>query len=198
VSLRIEPGEVVAVTGPSGCGKSTLLSVLLGFIAPESGAVRVGDRGLAELDPDAWRERVSWLPQRPHIFAASIGDNIRLGRPDATDDQVWGAAVAAGLAPVLALRPHGLRTMVGEGGVGVSAGERQRVALARVFLRDARLVLLDEPTANLDGATEAEVVEAIRALSRDATVIVVAHRPALVALADRVVDLSPVALAAAA
>jgi ATP-binding cassette subfamily C protein CydD len=198
VSLRIEPGEVVAVTGPSGCGKSTLLSVLLGFIAPESGAVRVGDRGLADLDPDAWRERVSWLPQRPHIFAASIGDNIRLGRPDATDDQVWGAAVAAGLAPVLPRRPQGLRTMVGEGGVGVSAGERQRVALARVLLRDAPLVLLDEPTANLDSTTEAEVVEAIRALSRDATVIVVAHRPALVALADRVVDLSPVALAAAA
>jgi thiol reductant ABC exporter CydD subunit len=198
VSMRIEPGEVVAVTGPSGCGKSTLLTVLLGFVAPASGTVRVGDRSLGELDPDAWRAKVSWLPQRPHIFAASIGENIRLGRYDATEDQVWRAAVAAGLAPVLGRRPDGLQTMVGEGGVGISAGERQRMALARVFLRQAPLVLLDEPTANLDGATEAEVVEAIRALSRAATVIVVAHRPALVALSDRVVDLSPDSVAVAA
>jgi ABC-type transport system involved in cytochrome bd biosynthesis fused ATPase/permease subunit len=131
--------------------KSTLLSVVVGFIAPAPGAVRVGDRSLADLDPDACRDWSRGCPSRPHIFAASIGDNIRLGRPDAADDQVWGAAVAAGLAPVLARRPHGMRTMVGEGGVGVSSGERQRVAPACVFLRHAPLVLLDEPTANLDG-----------------------------------------------
>ncbi len=196
VSLRVDPGEIIAVTGPSGAGKSTLLSVLLGFVAPSSGSVRIGDAELADLDPGAWRERVSWLPQRPHLFATSLRENIALGRRDATDAEIWEAVAAAGLRDVVARRPAGLDTVVGEGGVGLSAGERQRVALARAFLHDAPLVLLDEPTANLDGATEEEVLVAIRRLIRGRTVILVAHRPALVALADRVVDLGPVALAA--
>ena len=196
VSLRVDPGEVLALTGPSGAGKSTLLSVLLGFVAPTAGSVRIGDSELSELDPAAWRERVSWLPQRPHLFATSLRENIALGRTDATDAELWAAVTAAGLRDVVARRPGGLDTVVGEGGVGLSAGERQRVALARAFLHDAPLVLLDEPTANLDGATEEEVLMAIRRLIRGRTVILVAHRPALVALADRVVDLGSVALAA--
>ena len=196
VSLRVEPGEVVALTGPSGAGKSTLLSVLLAFVAPSAGSVRIGDSELSDLDPRAWRERVSWLPQRPHLFATSLRENIALGRPDATEEELWAAVTAAGLRDVVARRPEGLDTVLGEGGVGLSAGERQRVALARAFLHDAPLVLLDEPTANLDGATEEEVLMAIRRLMRGRTVILVAHRPALVALADRVVDLGPVALAA--
>jgi thiol reductant ABC exporter CydD subunit len=196
VSLRVEPGEVVAVIGPSGAGKSTLLSVLLGFVAPSAGSVRIGDSELSDLDPRAWRERVSWLPQRPHLFATSLRENIGLGHPDATEEEVWAAVTAAGLRDVVAGRPEGLDTVLREGGVGLSAGERQRVALARAFLHDAPLVLLDEPTANLDGATEEEVLMAIQRLMRGRTVILVAHRPALVALADRVVDLSPVAVAA--
>ena len=127
------------------------------------------------------------MPQRPHLFAASIGENIRLGRPDAADEQVWQAAVAAGLREVVAGRPEGLDTMLGERGVGLSAGERQRVALARAFLRDAPLLLLDEPTANLDGETEEQVLAAVRRLIVGRTVVLVAHRPALSALADRVV-----------
>jgi ABC-type transport system involved in cytochrome bd biosynthesis fused ATPase/permease subunit len=196
LSLRVEPGEVVAITGASGCGKSTLLSVLLGFVAPCGGVVRIGEFTLDDLDLDAWRQRVAWLPQRPHIFAASMAENIRLGRPSATDDEVRAAATAAGLAPVLARRPDGLATMLGERGAGISAGERQRMALARAFLRDCPLLLLDEPTANLDGATEGEVVEAIHRLTEGRTAVLVAHRPALGAIADRIVDLTGVAVAA--
>jgi thiol reductant ABC exporter CydD subunit len=189
VSLAVEPQEVLAITGPSGCGKSTLLAVLLGFLAPQGGVVRVGEHDLADLDPDAWRDHVTWMPQRPHLFAASIGDNIRLGRPEATISQVTDAVRAAGLGAVVAARPGGLDTMLGDRGAGLSVGERQRVALARAFLRDSPLLLLDEPTANLDGATEDDVLAALHRLVRGRTVILVAHRPALVEMADRVLEL---------
>jgi thiol reductant ABC exporter CydD subunit len=189
-TMRIEPGEVVALTGPSGCGKSTLLAILLGLIQPDSGTVSVGDVDIASLDPDAWRSRLAWVPQHPHLFAASIADNVRLGRRDAGPEDVVEAVSAAGLAGLISRLPEGLDTRIGEGGAGLSAGERQRVALARAFLRDAPLLLLDEPTANLDGQTEAEIVEAVRRLGQDRTVVMVAHRPALIALADRVVDVS--------
>jgi thiol reductant ABC exporter CydD subunit len=189
ISLVVEPGEVVALTGPSGCGKSTVLAVLLGFVAPQAGSVQLGGVDLASLDPEAWRARVAWMPQRPHLFAASIAENIRLGRPDATNDQVWEAVAAAGLREVVEAKPGGLDAMLGDRGAGLSVGERQRVALARAVLRDAPVLLLDEPTANLDGATEQEVLEALRRLVRGRTVILVAHRPALVELADRVLRL---------
>ena len=185
--LEVAPGEIVALTGPSGCGKSTLLSVLLGFVVPTSGTVRVGTVDLAEVDPEAWRRRVAWVPQRPYLFASSIDANIRLGRPSATAAEVDAAVAAAGLDPVVAGLPAGLATVLGERGVGLSAGERQRVALARAFLRDAPLLLLDEPTASLDGDVEAEVLAAVRRLAAGRTVLLVAHRPALAALADRVV-----------
>jgi ATP-binding cassette, subfamily C, bacterial CydCD len=192
ISLRVDPGEIVALTGPSGCGKSTLLGVLLGFVAPTGGSVRIGDTSLSDLDPDAWRDQLAWLPQRPRLFAGSIAENIALGRRNASDEQLWPAVSAAGLREIVEARPGGLHASIGEGGSRLSAGERQRIALARLFLRDAPLLLLDEPTANLDGATEAEVLDAVRRLVRDRTVIVVAHRPALIAVADRVVDLGRV------
>ena len=118
VSLRVAPGEVLAVTGASGSGKSTLLGVLLGFVEPAGGSVKIGASELADLDPDAWRERVSWLPQRPHLFAASIGENIRLARPEATDAEVRRAAAAAGLESVVGARPDGIDATVGERGIG--------------------------------------------------------------------------------
>ena len=166
VSLRIHAGEVLALVGPSGCGKSTLLGVLLGLVAPERGTVRVGeDLDLAELDIGAWRERLAWVPQRPHLFKASIAQNVRLGRPEATTEQVSAAIDAAGLTGVVDRLPEGLDTVLGERGAGLSAGERQRVALARAFLRDTPLLLLDEPTANLDGETEREIVRTIARLA---------------------------------
>ena len=188
-SFEVAPGELVALTGPSGCGKSTLLAILLGLIRPDSGTVAVGGVDLAALDPDAWRSRLAWVPQHPHVFAATIADNIRLGRGDAHPEDLVEAVSAAGLSGLIGRLSEGLDTRIGEGGAGISAGERQRIGLARAFLRDAPLLLLDEPTANLDGETEAEIVEAVRRLGRGRTVVMVAHRPALVALADRVIDL---------
>jgi thiol reductant ABC exporter CydD subunit len=191
ISLSVNEGEVLALVGPSGCGKSTLLSVLLGLVTPQLGWVRVGGVDLAELDLDAWRSRLAWVPQRPHLFKASIAQNVRLGRSDASTDQVSSAIEAAGLTNAVRDLPDGLDTVLGDRGAGLSAGERQRVALARAFLRDAPLLLLDEPTANLDGETEREVVEAIRRLASGRTVVLVAHRPALIAVADRVLSLAP-------
>jgi thiol reductant ABC exporter CydD subunit len=189
LSLTVEPGEVLAITGASGCGKSTFLGVLLGLIAPSSGSVRIGEVALAELEPAAWRAQLAWVAQRPHLFATSIAENIRLGRAGASRREVLHAAAAAGLADVLERRPRGLEATLGDRGAGLSAGERQRIALARAFLRDAPLLLLDEPTANLDGATEERVLQAVRELLPGRTTVLVAHRPALVALADRVFEL---------
>ena len=187
---------MLALVGPSGCGKSTLLSVLLGLLEPEAGSVRIGDVELAELDLEAWRAQLSWVPQRPHLFACSIAQNVRLARSEASDEEVWAALSAAGLAETVRELPAGLQTVLGDRGAGLSAGERQRLALARAFLRDTPLLLLDEPTANLDGQTERAVVEAVRRLSRGRTVVLVAHRPALIDLADRVLALEPVGVAA--
>jgi thiol reductant ABC exporter CydD subunit len=189
VSLIVEPGETVAVTGPSGCGKSTLLSVLLGLRAPSSGAVLLGGVDAQQLDFDDWRGHLAWLPQRPHLFARTLEENVRLGRPGATEADVSAAITAAGLEPVVSRLPLGLATRLGEGGTGLSAGERQRVALARVLLRGSPLLLLDEPTANLDAETEAELLATLPRLIAGRTTLIAAHRPALIALADRMVVL---------
>ncbi len=196
VSLTVQAGETLALVGPSGCGKSTLLSVLLGLVTPQSGSVRIGGVELSDLDLEAWRARLAWVPQRPHLFKATIAQNVRLARSGASAEEVWAAVCEAGLTDTILKLPDGLDTVLGDHGAGLSAGERQRIALARAFLRDAPLLLLDEPTASLDGRTEQDVVEAIRRLSRGRTVVLVAHRPALIAVADRVLALAPVEVAA--
>ncbi|MFD3646469.1 thiol reductant ABC exporter subunit CydD [Streptomyces cyaneofuscatus] len=190
-SLTVEPGETVALVGPSGVGKSTLLNVVLGFALPDEGRVRVGGRDLAELDPERWRSRIAWVPQRPHLFAGTIAENVRLARPDADDEAVVAALQDAGAYDFVAELPDGERTLLGEDGAGLSAGQRQRLALARAFLADRPLLLLDEPTASLDGETEAGIVEAVRRLAAGRTVLLVVHRPALLVVADRVVTLEP-------
>ncbi|PXX58676.1 ATP-binding cassette subfamily C protein CydD [Nocardia tenerifensis] len=187
VSLRVRPGERVGLVGPSGAGKSTLLSVLLGFTRPESGKVLVGDEDLAELSMDAWRERIAWIPQRPHLFAASVADNIRLGRPAASHTQVRAAAYAAAADEFITALPDGYDTVLGERGAGLSAGQRQRIAIARAFLRDAPILLLDEPTAHLDPESESAVVAASARLMVGRTALIVAHRPALLEHVDRVI-----------
>ncbi|MFJ8802286.1 thiol reductant ABC exporter subunit CydD [Streptomyces sp. NPDC102487] len=189
VSFTVAPGETVALVGPSGVGKSTLLNVLLGFVEPTAGRVRAGGVDLSAADLTEWRSRIAWVPQRPHLYAGSIAENVRLARPDADDVAVRGALVDAGAAGFVDALPDGVDTLLGEDGAGLSAGQRQRLALARAFLADRPLLLLDEPTASLDGATEAEVVETVRRLAVGRTVLLVVHRPALLVVADRVIRL---------
>ncbi|MGW2627182.1 thiol reductant ABC exporter subunit CydD [Micromonospora taraxaci] len=186
VTLTIRAGERIAVIGPSGAGKSTLLGLLLGFVTPTSGRITVGGVDLATADPDAWRRQLAWVPQRAHLFAASLADNIRLGAPGTPPDALATAVRDAALDDVVAGLPDGLDTLLGERGHGLSSGQRQRVALARAFLRDAPVVLLDEPTARLDTAAEAVVLDATRRLVAGRTALLVAHRPALLADADRI------------
>jgi len=190
LSARIRPGEIVALVGPSGCGKSTALNVLLGFATPDAGRVTVGGVDLATVDPAAWRARIAWVPQRPHLFAGTVRDNIALGADATSDRRVAVAARQAGAAEFIR-GSGGYDAVLGDDGAGLSAGQRQRIALARAFLRDAPVVLLDEPTANLDADTADEIMAAIRRLAHGRTVIMAAHRPELIALADRVIDLTP-------
>nr|WP_202458404.1 thiol reductant ABC exporter subunit CydD [Streptomyces sp. SID5464] len=190
VSFTVEPGETVALVGPSGAGKSTLLHVLLGFVPPAEGRVRVGGADLADVDLEQWRSRIAWVPQRPHLYAGTIAENVRLARPEADDDAVRRALRDAGALEFVEALPEGADTVLGEDGAGLSAGQRQRLALARAFLADRPVLLLDEPTAALDGATEAEVVAAVRRLAAGRTVLLVVHRPALLGVADRVVRLA--------
>ncbi|MFJ1731412.1 thiol reductant ABC exporter subunit CydD [Streptomyces sp. NPDC088254] len=192
VSFTAGPGETVALVGASGAGKSTLLHALLGFVQPTEGRIRVGGTDLADIDLEQWRSRIAWVPQHPHLYAGTIAENVRLARPDADDAAVRRALADAGALEFVDALPEGERTVLGEAGSGLSAGQRQRLALARAFLADRPVLLLDEPTAALDGQTEAEVVTAVRRLAAGRTVLLVVHRPALMALADRVVRLDAV------
>ncbi len=189
VSFTVQPGETVALVGPSGAGKSTLLNALLGFVHPAGGRVRIGGADLTSLDLAQWHARVAWVPQHPHLYAGTIAENVRLARPDADDTAVQRALRDAGALEFVDALPEGAGTVLGEDGAGLSAGQRQRLALARAFLADRPVLLLDEPTAALDGATEAEVVAAVRRLAEGRTVLLVVHRPALLEVADRVVRL---------
>ncbi len=201
VAFELNQGTVTALVGPSGAGKSTVLATLMSFVSPARGAISIRPSGgpptwLADLDPAAWRMQVSYLPQAPYLGSGRLVDVARLGTPEASDTEVLQALATAGLdlaSPSgLAALPEGLATVLGEGGVGLSAGQQRRVALARILLQDRPLVLLDEPTAALDAHSEDAVVAAVRALrSRGRTVLVVAHRPALAALADVVIRLDP-------
>ncbi|GAA3691629.1 hypothetical protein GCM10022224_066500 [Nonomuraea antimicrobica] len=187
VSLTIGPRERVALVGESGGGKSTLLHLILGFVRPSAGRVLVDGVDLRELDLTGWRARLAFVAQRPHLFATSVADNIRLGAPEASMEEVRRAAEAAHADFVAAL-PQGFGTVVGERGTNFSAGQRQRIALARAFCRPgASVLLLDEPTARLDGRSEAAVVSATEELTQGRTAVIVAHRPAMIELADRVI-----------
>jgi ATP-binding cassette subfamily C protein CydCD len=187
-ALRFAAGEVVALAGSSGSGKSTLIGVLLGFVTPDAGRVVIeeatGERRLDQLDLREWRARVAWVPQDPVLQHGTVESNIRLGQPGAHREAVELAARRAALHEVELGRP------VGEGGSGLSAGQRRRVAVARALLTERPVLLLDEPTAGLDAATEAQVLASIRALAgAGRLVLMVAHRPAVLAAADRVVTL---------
>jgi thiol reductant ABC exporter CydD subunit len=189
VDLTLEPNRTTALVGPSGAGKSTLASLVLRLADPTAGRVTCGGVDLRDAEPEAWWARVAWVPQRARIFAGTVADNVRLAAPDASDRAVREALAAAGALAVVDGLPDGIETVVGEGGRRLSAGEAQRIALARAFVRDASLVVLDEPTAHLDPATAREVSEAIAALCRGRTALIITHDPALAELADRIVEL---------
>ena len=189
VDLELRPGETVALVGASGSGKSTIASLLLGLVEPHEGRVTVDGVELAHGNRSAWRRSLAWVPQQPTLFHGSVADNIRLGDPLADDDRVAAAARRAGADDFIRTLPDGYGTIVGDGGRPVSAGERQRIALARAFLRNASFVILDEPTANLDPENAAAVSEAIERLGDSRTLLVIAHRPELVKRADRTIRL---------
>jgi thiol reductant ABC exporter CydD subunit len=189
LDLTLAPCETVALVGASGCGKSTLAKLLLRLADPDAGSVTCAGVDLRAVDPRAWRQRVAWLPQRPTIFAASVADNVRLAEPGASDDAVCAALAAANALDVVAGLPDGLATRIGDGGRALSAGQAQRIALARAFLRDASLVVLDEPTAHLDADSERAVADACERLAHDRTTLLIVHRPELARGADRVVEL---------
>jgi thiol reductant ABC exporter CydD subunit len=189
VDVQLAPGETVALVGPTGSGKSTIGSLLLRLADPTSGRLLAGNVDLAACDAAAWREQIAWVPQRPTLFRGTVADNIRLGRPWAEDGEMRRAAALAGADGFVTDLPDGYETVVGDGARPLSAGEVQRLALARAFLRDAPLVILDEPTANLDPVSAELVGDAVDRLRGGRSVLLIVHRPELARRADRIVTL---------
>ena len=189
VSLTVRPGDHIALTGPSGAGKTSLLALLLRFAEPSGGTIDVGDADLAAIPASAWLAQIAWVPQHPYLFTGSAAANIALGQPAAGREAIARAARLAGAADFIEALPDGYDTHLGERGLRLSAGQRQQIALARAFLRDAPLLLLDEPTAHLDPVSAGQVRRAVRTLMAGRTVIEVTHRGDLAAGAGRVVAL---------
>ncbi len=186
VSMQIEPGQTVAIVGPSGAGKSTVIQLLLRFYDPQSGVIRIDGVDLQAMARSDFRKAIAMVPQDPVIFADTARENIRFGRPEATDAEVEEAARAAAAHEFLAALPKGYDTYVGERGVMLSGGQKQRIAIARAILRDAPILLLDEATSALDAESERLVQHAVEALSEGRTTLIVAHRLATVKKADRI------------
>ncbi len=189
VDLLLEPAETVVLVGASGGGKSTLLWLLLRLGEPDAGRIACGGVDLRQVDPKDWRRQIAWVPQHPTLFAGTIEENVRLAAPGASPESVLLAAEDAGLLEVTLGFPDGMATRIGEGGRRLSAGQAQRVGLARAFLRQAPLLLLDEPTAHLDAASEIELATTIRRRAADRTALIVSHRPEVARIGDRVVEL---------
>jgi thiol reductant ABC exporter CydD subunit len=196
VDLELAAGEAVALVGPSGAGKSTIASLLLGLAEPTDGRVLVDRLDIAALDPRAWRRQLAWLPQRPSLLRGTVAENIALGEPHAGLERIRAAASLAGADDFVRSLPDGYGTVVGEGGRPLSAGQARRLALARVFLRDAPLVVLDEPTAHLDRESAERVAAAIESRRGRCTMLLISHRLELAARCDRIVGIEDGRLAA--
>lgn len=186
-SLKVSPGETVAVVGPSGAGKSTLFQLAQRFYDPQGGSVRIDGVALPSADPADIRQRMALVPQDTVLFAASARDNLRYGKWDASDEEIWAAARAANAEKFLLELPDGLDSFMGEAGTRLSGGQRQRVAIARALLRETPILLLDEATSALDAESEKLVQDALERLMRDRTTIVIAHRLATIRSADRII-----------
>ena len=189
IGLDLAPGRRVAVTGPSGAGKSTLAAVLFRFRDPDAGTVTLGGVDVTALDPDETRRVVSGVPQDPHVFSATVRDNLRYGRPDATDDELWDVLRRVRLAGAVAALPEGLATEVGTHGARLSGGMHRRLALARALLADPAVLVLDEPTAHLDPDTRDAVLDDVLAATAGRTVLMITHDPARLDRFDEVVTL---------
>jgi ATP-binding cassette subfamily B protein len=187
VNLQVRAGETVALVGPSGAGKTTVIQLIQRFYDPETGRVTLDGQDLRDLGRSDFRRAIALVPQDPVIFASSARENIRFGRPDATDAEVEEAARAAAAHEFLSALPDGYDTYVGERGVMLSGGQKQRIAIARAILRDAPVLLLDEATSALDAESERAVQIAVERLSESRTTLIVAHRLATVKKADRIV-----------
>lgn len=186
LNLDLFPGRCTVLIGGSGAGKSTLLHLLLGFLRPDQGEILVNGVPMGEIDSGWWRRQVGWIGQNPVIFHGTLRDNLRMGRPDAGGEEIAAAARAAGVLEFADRLPQGLDTPVGEQGTGLSRGEAQRVALGRVFLKNAPVLLLDEPCAGLDADSERRVLQAVESLRLGRTVLMVTHRLADLHRADRI------------
>lgn len=189
VSFEIAPGEIVVLVGPSGAGKSSIAHLLMGFIRPEKGRILVNDAPLQDIPLPAWREQLTWLPQRPYLFNTTIAENIRLGHPDATPDEIRYAAEQAHAHKFISTLPDGYNTYVGEHGARLSGGQARRIALARAFMAKASFIILDEATAHLDPAHQSLIEESVRRLLRGRSALIIAHRLSTVSLADRIIYL---------
>ena len=187
ISLEIKSGQHTALVGPSGSGKSTLVNLLLRFIKPDTGQLTVNDTPLTSIDPDVWRAQIAWVSQKPYLFNDTIAANLRLARPTATDDELIAAARAAHLHDFIQSLPQGYQTPISEAGARLSGGEAQRLALARAFLKDAPILILDEPTSSLDPRYEALLEDSVRHLMQGRTVITIAHRLNTIAHADQII-----------
>jgi ATP-binding cassette, subfamily C, bacterial CydD len=189
LSFRVPAGETLVLAGPSGAGKSTVIEILLGFARPDGGRVTINGADIADIVPQALNRLTAWIGQRPVLFAGSIRDNILFARLDATAEEVEAAVRAARVGEFADKLPDGLETRVGEGGYGLSGGQAQRVAVARAFLKNAPLLLLDEPTAYLDPATESEVLDGLRRLAIGRTVVLATHSAAAQGLRGQRIDI---------
>ena len=185
-SLHIPHGQTIALLGATGAGKSTAAQLLLRFIEPDRGAITIDGVPLNEIDLEAWRAHVAWVPQQPHLFHGTIADNLRLARTDASEADVIAAAQAAHAHEFIRQLPQGYATPIGERGARLSGGQQQRLAIARAFLKDAPFLILDEATSHLDSTSEAAIQDALTRLMQGRTVLIIAHRLKLVYAADRV------------
>ena len=186
ISLEIHAGEFVTLLGPSGCGKTTLSKLLLGLYPLGEGDIRVNGMSMRESDLADLRRQIAYVPQEPYLFQGSIAENIRMGRPDATEKEIREAAMQAHAHDFIMEFPEGYDTTVGERGNNLSGGQRQRIAIARAILKDTSIILLDEATSALDNESEQAVNEALRNLQGQKTILMIAHRPSTIELADRV------------
>ena len=185
-TLEVKKGECVAITGASGCGKTTLSKLLLGLYPLGEGDIRVNGMSMRESDLADLRRQIAYVPQEPYLFQGSIAENIRMGRPDATEKEIREAAMQAHAHDFIMEFPEGYDTTVGERGNNLSGGQRQRIAIARAILKDTSIILLDEATSALDNESEQAVNEALRNLQGQKTILMIAHRPSTIELADRV------------